>query len=151
MEERRICATCAHYDGMKCKNPGSCFENCPIRSDAFCTAWAERRDRCDGCRHYLGGEGDKPAGLSVGQGPTADGSNRRFEARHRGRCKLNVEGECAAGGFELWEPKAARPLSRRAETVLLTAMLLGSMMPDGGEYTKLVMDDVDDPLSRRKG
>lgn len=31
---------------------------------------------CDGCRHYLGG----------------------------GCCRINLEGECAAGGFEAWEP-----------------------------------------------
>lgn len=30
---------------------------------------------CDGCKHYLGG----------------------------GCCQMNLESECAAGGFELWE------------------------------------------------
>lgn len=75
MDKRMICATCAHCDGGKCVSPDSCFDGCRMRPDCFCTEWAERHDRCDGCRHYLGG----------------------------GCCRLNVEKECAAGGFELWE------------------------------------------------
>ena len=50
----------------------------------------KEHDRCDGCRHYLGG----------------------------GCCRLNVEKECAAGGFELWEGEAEKGTHRGETSVL---------------------------------